>query len=399
MNRIDTAAVATNLVPCSSSRKEQMKSYQLTSKVFYPVLILSLLLSTAALLISNGTHTPLIHVRDSSTHIGSTHRAIASASAGAAGLSPQQLWKLYNLPGLSGGAGSTIAEVIDGGLPTMESDLNAYSAQFGLPACTVGNGCLTIKYQGGRRIAAGSDPGEGLLDVETMHGIAPRAKILLYIMNPNNTAIARGPSEVMQTPGLKAINMSYGFDGNGKAFEALYANNPHHVALFAASGDSGYDQLAPPSIYPEAIAVGGTVVHGLSESGWSGSGGGISTLYPEPAYQRAYGIPRANGHRGNPDVAAVAGSQVAIRELGRWVGETGTSVAAPVWTGIAALVNKQITNDLLYSLAKSQPDSFNDITTGTNGKCGFYCTARPGYDYVTGLGSPKNFVANVNALP
>ncbi|HLG77963.1 MAG TPA: hypothetical protein VKX46_16225, partial [Ktedonobacteraceae bacterium] len=89
---------------------------------------------------------------------------------------------------------------------------------------------------------------------------------------------------------------------------------------------------------------------------------------------------------------------VAIYEQGRWTGIIGTSVAAPIWTGIAALVVPQITNDLLYSLAKSQPDAFNDITTGTNGNCGFVCTAHPGYDYVTGLGTPKNFIDRVNAL-
>ncbi|GHO83949.1 hypothetical protein KSZ_19550 [Dictyobacter formicarum] len=323
---------------------------------------------------------------------------LKKAAVSPGGLTPQDLWKLYNLPGLNGGKGQLIAEVIDGAIPTMESDLNAYSRHFGLPACTVASGCLTIRNQGGQPIAKGSDPAEGLLDVEIMHAIAPQAKILLYYMNSDNTSIAKGPSEIINTPGLKAINMSYGFDGTGKQFAALYNNNPNHVALFGASGDDGYGQITPPSIYPGVIAVGGTVVNGTTETAWDGSGGGLSNMYAEPAYQQKYGIPQANGLRGNPDVSAVAGTPVATYELGKWQQETGTSVAAPIWTGIAALVNKPITNDLLYGLAKSQPNSFKDITSGTNGRCGFYCTARPGYDYVTGLGSPKNFVANVNAL-
>ena len=325
-------------------------------------------------------------------HSGTVARAVS-------GLTPQDLWKMYNLPGLNGGAGQLIGEAIDGSIPSIDSDLHAYSLKFGLPDCTVANGCLTIKYQGGQKIATGYDPAEGILDVETMHAVAPKAKILLYIMNSDNSSIAVGPTQILTTPGLKSINMSYGFDGNGKAYESLYADNPNHVALFAASGDDGSGVLDPPSIYPEVIAVGGTVVKNGVESAWFGSGGGLSKLYPEPAYQKTYGIPQANGYRGNPDVAAVAGTPVAYYELGKWTTEMGTSVASPIWTGIAALVNKPITDSLLYSLAKSKPDSFNNITTGTNGTCGFICTAHPGYNYVTGLGTPKNFVANVNAMP
>ena len=33
--------------------------------------------------------------------------------------------------------------------------------------------------------------------------------------------------------------------------------------------------------------------------------------------------------------------------------------------------------------------TLHDISTGTNGTCGSLCTAKTGYDYVTGLGAPK----------
>lgn len=357
------------------------------------------LLNTQAMLKSTQikqTHNTDYHMHktsalDSFGAIKKTVRAIA-------GLTPQNLWKMYNLPGLNGGEGQLIAEVIDGGIPTMEADLRVYNQQFGLPDCSFANGCLTTKYQGGQKITAGGDPIEGILDVEIMHAIAPKAKILLYIVHEDNGSVARGPAEIIKTPGLRSINMSYGFDGNGKRYESLYTNNPNQVALFAASGDDGYAKITPPSIYPGVIAVGGTSISGNTETAWSGSGGGLARNYEEPDYQKNYGIPRANNRRGNPDIAAVAGTNVAIYEQGRWAGETGTSVSSPIWTGIAALVNKPITNNMLYSLAKSQPDSFNDITTGHNGNCGFICTAQPGYDYVTGLGTPKNFVKNVNAM-
>ncbi|HLI70575.1 MAG TPA: S53 family peptidase [Ktedonobacteraceae bacterium] len=313
-------------------------------------------------------------------------------------LTPQALWKLYHLPGVNGGAGQTIGEVIDGGLPTAESDLNAYSRRFGLPRCTIASGCLTIKYQGGQYIPPGEDETEGLLDIEIMHAIAPKAHILVYLTGESDSDLAKGPGAIIKTPGLKAINMSYGIDGSGKAFEYLYRDNPYHVALVAASGDSGHTALTPPAIYPEVIAVGGTVIQGTKEVAWNGSGGGRVSAYAEPAYQKTYKIPHANGQRGVPDVAAVAGTPIGVIDHGQWEGVIGTSEAAPIWTGIAALIKRPLSNSLLYSLARRAPDSFNDITTGTNGRCGFICTAHSGYDYVTGLGTPKNFVTIVNAM-
>ena len=218
-----------------------------------------------------------------------------------------------------------------------------------------------IRYQGGRTIATGYDPAEGLLDVELMHAVAPQAHILVYIINPNNTSIAKGPGQIINTHALKAINMSYGFDGNGEAFEAY----PMLIILIKShsspsTGDDGYGRYFLHLLfYPEVIAVGGTVVNGTKESAWNGSGGGLSQYYAEPSYQKTYGIPDAHGERGNPDVAAVAGSPVITYEKGSWATEEGARIcAAPIWTGIAALVNKPITDSLLYSLAKSEPDSF-----------------------------------------
>jgi subtilase family serine protease len=398
----DTSNAGISFRSVDTQRRE--KTVKHANIVFLSFTTLSILFLTAALLVqySVNVKTSVIPRQNNGGNIAIGHWSKEYNSSQAAkkkGLSPQNLWSLYHLPGLSGGQGQLIAEVIDGGMPTLESDLDAYSRQFGLPACTTASGCLNIQYQGGSKIATGYDPAEGLLDVELMHAIAPQAHILVYIMHSNNTSIAEGPGQIINTPKLKAINMSYGFDGNGQNFETSYNDNPDHVALFASSGDDGYANISPPSIYPEVIAVGGTVVNGTTESAWSGSGGGLSMYYSEPTYQMTYGIPKADGHRGNPDVAAVAGSPVTTYEQGRWYTEEGTSVSSPIWTGIAALVNKPITNSLLYKLAKSQPDSFNSITTGSNGKCGYYCTARAGYNYITGLGTPKNFVANVNAMP
>jgi subtilase family serine protease len=401
MNSSDSVFFVTDYNHSVISKENRHTKWKLAnSSILHSVVMLAIVFSSiATFLLANNTGLLVLSKRGRVYHIHSASRTYLGQKAEIAGLTPQNLWRLYNLPGSNGGEGQTIAEVIDGDIPSVESDLNAYSQRFGLPACTIASGCLSIQYQGGQQIAKGEDPTEGILDVEIMHAVAPKAHILLYIMQPDFVHITTGPGDIMQIPGLRAINMSYGFDGDGKAFEGIYANNPHNVALFAASGDDGNGVITPPSIYPEVIAVGGTVLEGTTESAWDGSGGGLTSIYAEPAYQKTYGIPNANGQRGNPDIAAVAGTPIVIYDRGQWITVTGTSEASPIWTGIAALVNKPITNDLLYSLAKSKPDSFNDITTGTNGTCGFICTAHPGYNYITGLGTPKNFIANVNALP
>jgi kumamolisin len=99
-----------------------------------------------------------------------------------------------------------------------------------------------------------------------------------------------------------------------------------------------------------------------------------------------------------PDVAADAAPQTgaAIRIHGRWLRSGGTSLATPVWAAITALMNQYLTahgdrpagfvNPLLYRLARGSPPyrPFHEVTAGTND---FY-PAGPGYNMVTGLGTP-----------
>jgi hypothetical protein len=83
-----------------------------------------------------------------------------------------------------------------------------------------------------------------------------------------------------------------------------------------------------------------------------------------------------------------------------WFTIGGTSAGAPQWAALFALANQRreegnlSSNDLInrpiYDLAADDyRDFFFDIKTGTNGACGSVCTAAPGYDFITGLGSPR----------
>lgn len=78
----------------------------------------------------------------------------------------------------------------------------------------------------------------------------------------------------------------------------------------------------------------------------------------------------------------------------------GTSAAAPLVAGMIALWDQQAKQSglpkpgfvppLLYSIAQHAPGSFLDISTGSNSVFGGVscCTAGPGFDMASGLGSP-----------
>lgn len=165
--------------------------------------------------------------------------------------------------------------------------------------------------------------------------------------------------------------------------------------------------------------------HAYDKGNWAGAGG-VDTTQPTPWYQAAFGLapttvataagPGQAG-RGAPDVAAMAGgNQWYSTPGGNMVGlsgESGTSAAAPLWASLIAQINfifkdqglpaLGFMNDLLYLAAAVAPASFNDITQGNNissysegganfggiTPTGYGYYAGPGYDLVSGLGSPN----------
>jgi subtilase family serine protease len=215
------------------------------------------------------------------------------------------------------------------------------------------------------------------------------------------------------------------------------------VTVVAASGDIGAVAY-PPDVYaalndtgpippvkgvnltasdPLVLGAGGTTLNAshttgawISETGWGlpygtpgksfqASGGGFSTLFPRPGYQN--GVPGTGATRGVPDVSADAsghtgmalvtsnGSTYTIRNSG------GTSASAPIWAALVALADQYagrhlgFVNPALYRIAASGSyhRAFHDITTGNNSVefppktvTGYH--AAPGWDPVTGLGSP-----------
>ena len=299
--------------------------------------------------------------------------------------------------------------------PNAESDLAAFNAQYKLAACTTANGCFRKVYARGSKPAANANWAmEISLDIEWAHAIAPQARIVLVEAATNSMSDLLYGVNVAVQNGASTVSMSWTtgeFAGESQLDNYFTASG---VTYLAASGDNG-TSVAYPAASPDVVGVGGTslTVDGtgnyVSETAWSGSGGGISTQEREPMYQAQFGIPDdARGYRGVPDVSynsnpstgyAVYDTYGMSGQSG-WFQVGGTSAAAPQWAALVAIANSMrtaqrkarlsSTDTPLYALGKTSANAdYHPVTQGSNGNCGTMCTAGAGYDYVTGLGTPK----------
>jgi subtilase family serine protease len=247
---------------------------------------------------------------------------------------------------------------------------------------------------------------EVTLDIMMAAYMAPGANILVYEGTNWNDVLNRMATD----DEAKQLSSSWCFSPANATTEQIFKQMiAQGQSLFQASGDSGaYNEpILPPADDPNLTVVGGTSLKTAgaggpwqSETTWTGSGGGVSTTWPIPAYQQSVNMASnggSNAMRNIPDVAIAADVQVfLICNNGQAVQVGGTSVAAPLWAGFMALANQQAAvngkpqvgflNPVIYSLgARSGLEGdLHDIVTGNNG--GF--NALPGYDLATGWGSP-----------
>lgn len=325
------------------------------------------------------------------------------------GFAPAQITTAYNFTSISNqGEGQVIALVDAFDDPNAEADLGVFSSNFNLPACTTANGCFQKIYASGTKPTG--DTGWGIeisLDVQWAHAIAPKAKIILVEAASNSFSDLFQAINVAIQKGATVVSMSWGGDEfvGENSYDSTF--NVPDVTFTAASGDGGHN-IWYPAVSPNVIGVGGTTLSVnaagkyLSESAWSGSGGGISTVETEPSYQLNLPIPNnPNKFRGAPDVSYNANPNTGFAVYdsygyGGWLIIGGTSAGSPQWAALIAIAKSSASTQLtginatLYTLAKSNYSTdFHDITSGSNGSCGTICDAEVGYDYVTGIGTPQ----------
>ncbi|TML19023.1 MAG: hypothetical protein E6G32_13120 [Actinobacteria bacterium] len=314
------------------------------------------------------------------------------ASTSPTGLSPVTIKAAYNFPTAgTPGAGKRIAIVDAYDDPNAESDLNVFSSQYGLPACTTANGCFQKVNQTGGTSYPRKDAGWALeisLDVQWAHAIAPGAKILLVEATTNSFANLLAAEDYAKTHAQYVSNSWGASEFNGEAgYDSHFAQTG--VSFFVSSGDAGLP-AEYPSASPNVISVGGTTLHFSggnfsSETGWSGSGGGCSAYETKPSTQST-GSVNCNGMRATPDVSLDAdpASGVSVYDSVRYQGQMGwftvggTSASSPMWAARSADAGTVVDSGYVYG----NSISFRDITSGNNG-----ASALPGFDLVTGRGS------------
>ena len=306
-------------------------------------------------------------------------------------LSPSQIIGAYNLESTTGGAGATIAIVDAYDDPSVASDLDYFSNYFNLPIATFREQKMATNVG-----VDGDWALETSLDVEWAHAIAPNATILLVEAKSDMLFdLLDAVSYAASQAGVKAVSMSWGGSEfpTESSFDSYF--NDAGITFFASSGDNG-SGVAWPSSSPNVVGVGGTTLNlnpdgsVASETAWNDSGGGLSAYEIKPPYQTGYGL--AYARRAVPDVSYDADPDTGVRvydntsyqDYSGWWNVGGTSAGAPQWAAIQAL-GLSANNVNFYMDAASSAYSlyFRDITSGSNGY-----SAGPGYDLVTGLGSP-----------
>jgi subtilase family serine protease len=386
---------------------------------------------------------------------------------GAPCYSPEQMQRAFSLESLYqqgiDGTGQTIVIIGAGNTPTIEQDLHQFDLAWGLPDPP----SLKILFPYGPPVpytCPGNEDGlqlENTLDVEWSHAMAPKASIVLVIGANNERKIAPPVHETKCGLDYLEDDVNYALDNHlGNIISISYGGselsatdetpaektndqqeftNAHaifqkaaqqNVTILASSGDFGAtngNSIADPSSLwnipnvswpasdPYIVAVGGTTLQVKDAGGTYGnevvwndggaaSGGGLSTLYPEPDYQKQ--VPDQSifqGKRGIPDIALPAEVNYSLY-LSASVGDInpikwphwsvigGTSASSPSLAGILALASQmrgKPLGDIHAALYSLQDQGMHDITQGDNSLAGVQgYKALPGYDLVTGWGTP-----------
>lgn len=378
--------------------------------------------------------TVVMHPTFTLWHPKSGSKIVPFASSSATGVAPATMRQAYGVDlaqfgAISGdGTGQTIAIVDAYSEPTIVDDLAAFDANFGLAAPP----SFTVINQSGQTSLPSSDVkgGWGLetaLDVEWAHVIAPGANIVLVeANNSSSNNLYAAVDTARKLPGVNVVSMSWGGDElSTDSFNDTHFVTPAGhagVTFVASSGDQGsYSQtksttqiVGYPAVSANVLGVGGTSLSTSgavysSESGWGngtssntngGSGGGISKYFSQPSFQSGV-VTQSTTHRTVPDVAMDADPNTGVPIYSSydngsstpWTQVGGTSLAAPMWSGVIAIADQgralaglgsldgaTQTLPMIYALPGGD---FHDVISGNNGY-----QAGAGYDLVTGLGTP-----------
>ncbi len=339
-----------------------------------------------------------------------------------AGHLPNEVGRLYGFPAQVAAQGVCIALIELGG-GYLDSDTATAFAAMGITPPQV----VAVPVDGTANQPtpdSGADA-EVALDIQIAGGNAPGAAIAVYFAPNTDAGFADAVSAALHDATNRPSVVSISWGGPEDAWTAQARQTLDGlfqdaatlgISVFAAAGDSlatdgvqdGQAHVDFPASSPWAIGCGGTALRLsggaiIDETVWndgsSGTGGGISAVFPVPSFQRAAGLPVNAGTgaagRGVPDVAADAAPSSGYRVVvgGQSGAVGGTSAVAPLWAALIALVNAKAATPAGFFLPRlyAAPTLLRDITIGNNraGNSGVGYDAGPGWDACTGLGVPR----------
>ncbi|MDR3610639.1 MAG: S53 family serine peptidase [Ignavibacteriaceae bacterium] len=317
------------------------------------------------------------------------------------------------------GSGQTVAVLEFGGF--YQNDITYYENIAGLPNVPIvptllwgflGTPAPSPEYQNYEL--------EVSVDIEMVISMAPGLSKVMVYEEPYYHEDAQINwidmlNQVVLDNEAKIISFSWQLDGVGSnqtAENDFLEMQAQGQSFFQASGDKkAYTGLIDfPGDDANITIVGGTTLSTGPDSSWvsemawndndAGSGGGISNQFGIPSWQQGISMATNGGSttmRNIPDVSLTA-SNIYVRYYNGTNAVTrGTSCAAPLWAGFAALINQRaaendqqpigFVNPFIYSLGKGPNYNtyFHDIISGGNTTYG----AVSGFDLCTGWGTPK----------
>jgi kumamolisin len=335
------------------------------------------------------------------------------------GITPPYVAQLYNFPVGVNATGQCI------GLLEFEcgynwADIHAWFDALQLPRPTL----VDVSVDGATN-SPGINPGYDIgciADIDVAGSVAQRARIAVYfapsteqgIVDAITTAINDGvnsPSVIVFPEGLAELYWS------GDVVNAMHTAFAEAATMglnvLSSAGYMGSDcgvgnglaHVMFPASDPLVLSCGGTTLNvsaGVAEETlfsreYGASGGGVSDLFPLPAFQASAGVPLSvndfHSGRGVPDVAGNddPASGYAFIMDGQPVGYVGGNTPT-MYAALLALINEYLgqpvgwLSPVLYQ-AGSLP-GFRDITCcGTNAFAGVPgYSVGPGWDATTGLG-------------
>lgn len=337
------------------------------------------------------------------------------------GYGPVAVANGFDLPVQHGydGRGHATAVAISGDYSNL--DLATYLKYFGITR----TGPLTsrVEVDGGAKydptFSFSNASIEATLDVETIVGLAPGTKLVMYLFpDLSYVHIEDGYNRAVSDNVVDVINSSFGGCETDSTSFATATNQiamqgaAKGITFAASSGDSGSAQctttgVSAPASGSEFVGLGGTSLNVdsngfyVSESAWNGSGGGVSVIFSRPTYQVNVPGVVASG-RNVPDISFPAdpntGTSLYFGSGGPsagWNGPIGgTSWSSPIYSALQTEINERqqaragFANARIYkAFGTSGYKAFHDITSGSNGAF----SAHTGFDDVTGIGSPRGF--------